>query len=143
MDIRKHLEASGNEELMFRLDELEKQAALGRSYMEKLRAEVVRLGALADCGIEPATLRTMADKLDERELLGMKKAYGEKVKGLFPTAAQLMPAATFGAEENITALCTLILNNGASAVVCSVYNSDTDPAAVSYTHLTLPTMAVV
>lgn len=89
MDIRKYLESSGSQELISRLDELEKQAELGKSYMDKLRAEVVRLGALADCGIEPTTLRSMADKLDEAELLGMKKAYEQKVKDLFPTAAQL------------------------------------------------------
>lgn len=48
--------------------------------------------------------------------------------GLYTVASAFGASATFGAEEDISALCALLLKNGASAVVCSVYNSDTDPA---------------
>lgn len=101
MDIRKFLESSGDKELLCQLDELEKQARLGRSYLQSLRAEVVRLGGLSDCGIAPRTLKSMTDKLDEGELLSMKKAYEEKVKGMFPSAAQLTgKAAARDSAEN-------------------------------------------
>lgn len=98
MDIRKFLESSGDKELLCQLDELEKQAQLGSSYLQSLRAEVVRLGGLSDCGIASQTLKSMVDKLDESELLGMKKAYGEKIKGMYPTSAQLTGKTAAGSS---------------------------------------------
>ncbi len=101
MDIRKALEDSGHEQLIAQLDTLEKQARLGISYLQALKDEVVRLGGLADCGVAPATLKAMADKLDEQELLALKKAYGERIKGMYPTASQLTGRAEgFSGGEN-------------------------------------------
>lgn len=47
--------------------------------------------------------------------------------GMYTVASAFAASATFGANEEITALCALLLKNGASSVVCSVYDSQSDP----------------
>lgn len=47
---------------------LEQQAEVGRRYLDGLRQETVRLGLLAEEGLDSATLRAIVEKLDEPEL---------------------------------------------------------------------------
>ena len=68
---------------------LEKQAALGRKYLRDLRQEVVRLAMLADDGLDGQVFAKAAERLEEPELLELKRAYGAQVDRRFPAAPQL------------------------------------------------------
>ena len=68
---------------------LEKEAAMGRRYLAGLRGEVVRLGALAQPELEHGVLRSIADKLDEEELLRLKDAFGARTQERYPLRTQL------------------------------------------------------
>lgn len=80
---------AGQERPMEALEQLEREAGLGRRYLEGLRKEVARLGGLADTGLDAAALRPMVDKLEEPELLALKKAYQARVAQRFPVEVQL------------------------------------------------------
>ena len=62
---------------------LEKQAALGRKYLEELRREVVRLAMLADDGLDGRIFAKAADRLEEPELLELRRAYEARVEMRF------------------------------------------------------------
>ena len=68
---------------------LEKQAALGRKYLKELRREVVRLAMLADDGLDGGVFAKAADRLEEPELMELKRAYEARAAGRFPAAPQL------------------------------------------------------
>lgn len=74
---------------------LEEEAALGRRYLASLRREVARLGGLAECGLDAPALERIARKLDEPELLEMKRAYEDRVRGKWPVEVQL----SYGGES--------------------------------------------
>lgn len=61
-------------------EELEKQAAIGRRYLEALRRETVRLGLMAEETLDGDTLRAITDKLGERELEGLKSCYEKRLQ---------------------------------------------------------------
>lgn len=71
------------------MEQLEKEAALGRKYLERLRAEVVRLGGLAEPDLKMETLRTMAQGLEEESLLELRQVYAKRAGGSLPVTAQL------------------------------------------------------
>ena len=71
------------------LEQLEREAGLGRRYLEELRKEVARLGGLAGTGLDAASLRPMVDRLEEPQLLELKKAYQARVAQRFPVEVQL------------------------------------------------------
>ena len=68
---------------------LEKQAELGRKYLAALRADVVRLGVLAQPELKAGTLRTIAARLEEGELLALKGAYEAQAARKYPLRTQL------------------------------------------------------
>lgn len=68
---------------------LRKQAALGRKYLQELRHEVVRLAMLADEDLDGGVFAAMTERLEERELLELKRAYEVRVSRQFPAAPQL------------------------------------------------------
>lgn len=68
---------------------LEKQAALGRKYLSELRREVVRLAMLADGQLDGGVFAKAAGRLEEPELLELKRAYETQVARKFPPAPQL------------------------------------------------------
>ena len=68
---------------------LEKQAALGRKYLKELRYEVVRLAMLADDGLDGGVFSKAAERLEESELLELKRAYEARVASRFPAVPQL------------------------------------------------------
>ncbi len=71
------------------MEELEKQAELGRRYLSGLRKEAVRLGAAAEPELAVETLKSIMDKLDEPELLALSACYAKKTEERFPVAGQL------------------------------------------------------
>lgn len=68
---------------------LQKQAALGRKYLGELRREVVRLAMLADDGVDGSIFAKAVDRLEEPELLELKRAYEVRAAKRFPAASQL------------------------------------------------------
>lgn len=71
------------------LGELQAQAETGLRYMERLRAKMVRLAALAEPLISGETIRAVAEKLNEDELYAFVGCYEEKIRGDFPATVQL------------------------------------------------------
>lgn len=75
---------------------LRKQAALGRKYLGELRREVVRLAMLADDGLDGNIFAKAVGRLEEPELLELKRAYEARTAKRFPAVPQLRRR---GAEE--------------------------------------------
>ena len=73
--------------------ELQRKAALGEKYMKELRQEVVRLAMLADDHLDGDVFAGMAGKLEERELLELKRVYDRQVEDRFGMAPQLRETA--------------------------------------------------
>lgn len=73
--------------------QLEKEAELGRSYLKQLRREVARLGGLTDRGLNAPVLERIAQKLDEPELLELKRVYEQQLSDRWPAQVQLSYAA--------------------------------------------------
>lgn len=68
---------------------LRRKAALGEKYLKDLRREVVRLALLADDELDGGVFAGAAEKLEEPELLELRKAYEKQVCRHFPAAPQL------------------------------------------------------
>ena len=75
------------------LDALRQEAALGRAYLKSLREEVVRLGLLADTGLEAKQLREVANTLYPEQLEQLKAAYAARAEKHYPIRTQLSYAA--------------------------------------------------
>lgn len=71
------------------LHRLQQDAALGKRYLETLRKDVVRLALALELDAQDQTLRSIAAKLDEEELLTMQAALEKKAAAQFPAATQL------------------------------------------------------
>ena len=70
------------------LERLEQEAALGRRYMAALRREVVRLAGLSK-DVDHRVMEGIAEKLEEAELLELKRVYGDEAAKRFPVMTQL------------------------------------------------------
>ena len=66
-----------------------RQAELGRKYLQGLRSEVVRLAMLADDELDGTVFAGAAEKLEEPELLELKRVYEDRAGRRFPPAPQL------------------------------------------------------
>lgn len=71
------------------LEELEKQAELGRQYLGLLRGELVRQAMLADGQLEEAVLRSAADKLTQGELEVLTASFARRAGERYPVRTQL------------------------------------------------------
>ena len=71
------------------LEQLEQQAAMGRTYLAGLRREVVRLCGLCKDDVDHRVMERIAEKLEESELLELKRVYGEQTAKRFPVMTQL------------------------------------------------------
>ena len=80
-------------------EELEKQAKLGRSYMDGMRKELIRLAGLTDETLDLAIFAKMAEKMEEDELLELTKVYRRRMDELFPPAPQLRPQKAAPRED--------------------------------------------
>nr|WP_325211334.1 hypothetical protein [uncultured Oscillibacter sp.] len=68
-----------------------REAELGRKYLKELRREVVRLAMLADDGLDGGVFARAAERLEEPELLELRKAYEARAARRFPAPVQLRP----------------------------------------------------
>ena len=91
--------AGENPRCALELEQLEEEAGLGRSYLEGLRQEAVRLGLLAGVGLDRAALRALADKLSPGELSALSKAWERQAGGRYPLQTQLRYGEKAGAEQ--------------------------------------------
>lgn len=82
---------AGRPDSLRQLEVLEKEAQLGRSYMDGLRKELVRLAGLADQETDLSIFSQAVEKLEEPELLELTHAYRRRVDALFPPTPQLHP----------------------------------------------------
>lgn len=71
------------------LEELEREARMGRRYMAALRREVVRLSGLSQEGVDHKVMQGIAEKLEEPELLELKRVYAAQAAKRFPMMTQL------------------------------------------------------
>lgn len=71
------------------LEALETQAELGRRYLKALRREVVTLGGLLSPELDRALRERMAERLEEPELLALKKDYQARLEEKYPPVSQL------------------------------------------------------
>jgi len=71
------------------LERLEKEAGLGRKYLEELRARVVKLAVMSWPEVDGAVVRSMAGKLDREELEALGRTLGRKVEEEWPLGVQL------------------------------------------------------
>lgn len=62
------------------LRQLEKEAEIGRAYLEGLRKETVRLGLMAETGLSGDTLRAITDKLEGEELEALRASYEKRLQ---------------------------------------------------------------
>lgn len=76
-------------ELGRELERLEQEALLGRRYMAALRREVVRLAGLSREGVNHRVMESIAEKLEESELLELKRVYAAQAAQRFPLVTQL------------------------------------------------------
>jgi len=72
-------------------ESLEQEAALGRSYLEGLRRELVRLAGMTDEVMDLKVFSRVAEKLEEEELLELTKAYRHRMEAKYPLSPQLSP----------------------------------------------------
>jgi len=82
-------ELAGKEGWAEDVEQLEKQAELGRRYLAALRREVVRLNGLTGEGVEHGVMERIADRLGEGELLELRRVYAEKAAKRYPVMTQL------------------------------------------------------
>lgn len=71
------------------MQQLEREAELGRKYLQKLKDEVIRLGGLAEMGLEHDTLKAIAGRLEEPELEGLRAAFQRQVDKAWGVETQL------------------------------------------------------
>jgi len=76
------------------LEELEKDACMGRRYLEQLRGEVVRLVGIGQPELEMTVIRSIVGKLEEEELRALKGVFSRKGEETRHVGAQL----TYGGQ---------------------------------------------
>lgn len=96
--------ACGSRAQVRELEELEKLSALGKSYLGALRREVRRLMLVADETLDGAVAESVTEKLGERELLELKKAFGARAAKKLGTNVQIVDPREVR-EENERDFC--------------------------------------
>ena len=84
------------------LAKLRRQAEMGQRYLKGLRQEVVRLAMLADDGLDGSIFAKAAQRLEEPELLELKRAYEAKAARRFPAEPQLRQRKELPGREDET-----------------------------------------
>lgn len=82
------------------LEELEKEAQLGRNYMKGLRRELVRVAGMADEELDLKVFAGVAEKLEEGELLELTKVYRHRLDAKYPLSPQLRPSTVQAAPSD-------------------------------------------
>ena len=86
------LSASQTTQLRQLVEQLEKEARLGKRYLEGLRQEAVRLGVAAHPQMSRKALERMAQSLDEEELRQFGRDCSSLLDKRFSPVVQLAPS---------------------------------------------------
>jgi len=89
MELKMLVEQAGESALAEQLERLEKEAQLGRTYLKNLREEVERLAAIADEDMDGEIFGQITKRLDEEELLALRRVYKRRVDAKVPAHSQL------------------------------------------------------
>jgi len=81
--------AAGRPSCLRELEQLEREAQLGRAYISGLRKELVRLAGLTDETLDLKVFSRAADKMEEDELLELTRAYQRRMDEKYPPVPQL------------------------------------------------------
>lgn len=93
--------AAGHPDCLQELEELEREAERGRSYIRSLRRELVRLGGAAEESLDLRLFAKAVDRMEEDELLEMSRVYRRRLDEKYPPAPQLRsrPSAVRAEED--------------------------------------------
>ena len=80
---------SAHPDCLRQLEALEKEARLGRNYLDGLRKELIRLVGLTEETMDLKVMTQMSEKMDEDELLEMTRVYQRRMDAMYPPAPQL------------------------------------------------------
>ena len=80
---------AGQEGHLKALERLEEEAGLGRRYLAALRREAARLFRSSGGELEEGVLTGILDKLDEEELLALKRSWEARARARYPAGPQL------------------------------------------------------
>lgn len=87
-------------ELLAQLQRLEQDAMEGKKYLDRLRAEVSRLGMLAEPAMPPDTLEKILKPLAQEELCQLKALYQNRLNQKFPAQPQLSYHSAKQSQDN-------------------------------------------
>ena len=90
---------SAHPDCLRQLEALEKEARLGRSYMENLRKELVRLAGLTEDTMDLKVFAAVCGKMSEDELLEMTRVYQRRMDAMYPPAPQLKARTAAACED--------------------------------------------
>ena len=77
--LKTFLKREGEQGWLRQLEQLEKEAAMGRSYIQQLRKDLVRLAGLAHSDLDCAIFAKTVGRMEEQELLELKRVYEEQL----------------------------------------------------------------
>ncbi len=87
--LKAFVEQMKDEAMLRELCTLENEAEMGRRYLAGLRKEVSRLALVCEEGVQEDILGGIAQKLDESELLEMKRLYEKRLGAFLPASVQI------------------------------------------------------
>ena len=90
---------SAHPDCLRQLEALEKEARLGRNYLEGLRKELIRLVGLTEESMDLKVMAQMSEKMDEDELLEMTRVYQRRMDAMYPPTPQLRPSSPVACED--------------------------------------------
>ena len=90
---------SAHPDCLRQLEALEKEARLGRNYMESLRKELVRLAGLTEESLDLKLFTRTAEKMDEDELLELTRVYQRRMDAMYPPTPQLKARTSVACED--------------------------------------------
>ena len=92
--LKAFLRTEGHKEALTELEQLEWEAALGKRYLDHLRRETLRYACLAEPELDEKIFASALQKLNEGELLELKRVYQAREEH-----AAEQPQLSYGARE--------------------------------------------
>ena len=113
------------------LRQLEKEAEIGRAYLEGLRKETVRLGLMAETGLSGDTLRAITDKLEGEELEALRASYEKRLhqKSGLPVQLRYDGGDPLGTGDDRAFSICPICNETTGGILTEEHISDTGAIA--------------
>ena len=100
--LKSYLERTGARGWLCELETLEKEARLGRDYLEGLRKELVRLACTVETDLDGSLFSGIVQRLEERELLELRRICQKRADAMARPGVQIR-GGDGGAAEDGTA----------------------------------------